>query len=110
MNTQYSCGCGSGCRRGMAREGNRSCPPQSQAAPGSCMTPCPQPAPAPCAAPRPQTVSAPCAASLPPVAMAYVPMQVWRNLYSACDALAQGTLFSELNLPFLGREGLRSVC
>ena len=34
MNTQYSCGCGSGCRRGMAREGNRSCPPQSQAAPG----------------------------------------------------------------------------
>ena len=45
-----------------------------------------------------------------PLAMAYVPMQVWRNLYSARDALAQGTLFSELNLPFLGREGLRSVC
>ena len=45
-----------------------------------------------------------------PLVMAYVPMQVWRNLYSARDALAQGTLFSELNLPFLGREGLRSVC
>ena len=45
-----------------------------------------------------------------PLAMAYVPMQVWRNLYSARDALVQGTLFSELNLPFLGREGLRSVC
>lgn len=25
-----------------------------------------------------------------PLAMAYVPMQVWRNLYSARDALAQG--------------------
>ena len=45
-----------------------------------------------------------------PLAMAYVPMQVWRNLYSARDALVQGTLISELNLPFLGREGLRSVC
>lgn len=45
-----------------------------------------------------------------PLAMVYVPMQVWRNLDSARDALAQGTLFSELNLPFLGREGLRSVC
>ena len=105
MNTQYSCGCGSGCRRGMAREGNRSCPPQSQAVPGSCMTPCPQPAPAPCAAPRPQTVSAPCAASLPPVAMAYVPMQIWKEPKAPCQGLQAGTIFSDLHKPFCGKGG-----
>ena len=40
-----------------------------------------------------------------PLAMAYVPMQVWRNLYSARDALAQGTLFSELNDMDIDPEG-----
>lgn len=85
MNTQYSCGCGSGCRRGMAREGNRSCPPQSQAAPGPCMTPC--------------------AASLPPVAMAYVPMQIWKEPKAPCQGLQAGTIFSDLHKPFCGKGG-----
>ncbi len=37
-----------------------------------------------------------------PLAMAYVPMQEWRRLYTPADALKYGTLFEELNLPFLG--------
>ena len=45
-----------------------------------------------------------------PLAMAYVPMQIWRNLYSAEAALDRGTLFSELDLPFLGKEAGTRVC
>lgn len=37
-----------------------------------------------------------------PLAMAYVPMQKWRNVYDADVALERGTLFSELDLPFIG--------
>ncbi|OUQ64398.1 hypothetical protein B5E53_14145 [Eubacterium sp. An11] len=38
-----------------------------------------------------------------PLAMAYVPWQSWGNLYKAEDALMEGTIFEELNLPFTGR-------
>lgn len=37
-----------------------------------------------------------------PLAMAYVPMQKWGNLYEADVALKRGTLFQELDLPFMG--------
>ncbi len=35
-----------------------------------------------------------------PLAMAYVPRQKWRNAYSPDEALARGTMFAELDLPF----------
>ncbi|MBS5737919.1 MAG: spore coat associated protein CotJA [Clostridiales bacterium] len=34
--------------------------------------------------------------------MAYVPVQQFRQLYDTSEALQNGTLFKELNLPFLG--------
>ncbi len=37
-----------------------------------------------------------------PLAMAYVPMQAFRCLHSPEQALESGTLFKELDLPFLG--------
>ena len=42
-----------------------------------------------------------------PVAMAYVPWQYWENVYEADKALQQGTLFPELDKPFLGCRGGR---
>lgn len=36
------------------------------------------------------------------IAMAYVPWQVWGNLYDTCDALGEGTIFKDLNLRFCG--------
>lgn len=39
-----------------------------------------------------------------PLAMAYTPMQKWRKLYSAEVALSRGTLFEELDKPFMGRK------
>ena len=41
-----------------------------------------------------------------PLAMAYVPWQDWNQVYEPCKGLEEGTIFPELNLPFLGR----SVC
>ena len=35
-----------------------------------------------------------------PLAMAYVPFQQWREVYSEDDALRKGTLFPQLDLPF----------
>lgn len=40
-----------------------------------------------------------------PIAMAYVPWQQWRDLYEPCKALERGTLFMELDKPFLGKGG-----
>ena len=40
-----------------------------------------------------------------PLAMAYVPWQQWRDLYEPCKALERGTLFMELDKPFLGKGG-----
>ena len=35
-----------------------------------------------------------------PIAMAYVPMQKWRDVVDGCKGLAQGTIFTELALNF----------
>ncbi len=40
------------------------------------------------------------------LAMAYVPMQNWQELYEPDVALERGTIFAQLDLPFLGKEGL----
>ena len=39
-----------------------------------------------------------------PLAMAYVPWQYWETPLEPCEALEVGTIFSELNKPFLGRK------
>lgn len=40
-----------------------------------------------------------------PLAMAYVPWQNWRNIYEICKGFQRGTIFAELDKPFLGRGG-----
>ena len=42
-----------------------------------------------------------------PLAMAYVPWQCWRDICAAEKALHIGTIFQELNLPFVGKGGSR---
>ncbi len=42
-----------------------------------------------------------------PLAMAYIPMQKFENLYGLDEALCAGTLFKELDKPFLGRKAER---
>ena len=37
-----------------------------------------------------------------PVAMAYVPMQPWKETYDPARGLQVGTIFPSLDLPFLG--------
>ena len=41
------------------------------------------------------------------LAMAYVPVQEWDDIYSEDLALSNGTLFPDLNKPFLGRKQVR---
>lgn len=41
-----------------------------------------------------------------PIAMAYVPMQQWEEIYNPTEGLSFGTIFPSLNLPFMGG-GLR---
>ena len=43
------------------------------------------------------------------LAMAYVPCQEWRKIYSPEVAIKRGTLFSELDKPFLGEEAISNV-
>ena len=40
-----------------------------------------------------------------PAAMAYVPWQSFRDIYGPEDAFQAGTIFAELDLPFLGGGG-----
>lgn len=40
-----------------------------------------------------------------PLAMAYVPYQKWENTYPENTALAAGTIFPSLCLPFTGNRG-----
>lgn len=40
-----------------------------------------------------------------PLAMAYVPMQQWKETYSEDVALSRGTIFPELDLPFTEGKG-----
>lgn len=42
------------------------------------------------------------------LAMAYVPMQHFKNVYELEEALSFGTIFPELNKPFMGWKGGRS--
>jgi len=42
-----------------------------------------------------------------PLAMAYVPMQKWKTVYTNDVALNRGTLFPELDLPFTGHGGMK---
>lgn len=37
-----------------------------------------------------------------PIGMAYVPMQVWRDIYEKDKGMMRGTIFSELDMPFKG--------
>lgn len=39
------------------------------------------------------------------IAMAYVPWQEWRNLYTCEQAIQRGTVFAELDKPFMGMGG-----
>ncbi len=41
------------------------------------------------------------------LAMAYVPWQEWNEAYDEETALQRGTLFPELDKPFLGRKQVR---
>lgn len=68
---------------------------------------------APCAqAPIGQRVSnADNTCEYPSLAMVYLPYQKWQDLYNPNDALANGTLFVELDKPFTaGKRGGRSKC
>lgn len=40
-----------------------------------------------------------------PIGMAYVPTQVWRDKYENGKALMRGTIFAELDKPFMGGGG-----
>lgn len=43
-----------------------------------------------------------------PLAMSYVPMQKWEDMYAHSVALERGTLFAKLDLPFIGKEAVQS--
>ncbi len=45
-----------------------------------------------------------------PLAMAYVPMQEWRNLYDLEPGFERGTLFKELDFPFFPTACPRRGC
>lgn len=40
-----------------------------------------------------------------PLAMAYIPWQKWKDIYETCKGFQRGTIFGELDKPFLGRGG-----
>lgn len=40
-----------------------------------------------------------------PLAMAYVPWQRWGDIYPVCEGFHTGTIFEELDKPFLGKGG-----
>lgn len=41
-----------------------------------------------------------------PLAMSYVPIQIWQRIYSPQDGLERGTIFEQLDLPFIGEEAV----
>ena len=43
-----------------------------------------------------------------PLAMAYVPMQKWADTYAPATAIDRGTIFLELDLPFIGEEAVKN--
>lgn len=40
------------------------------------------------------------------LAMAFVPSQRWQNIYETNVALARGTIFADLDKPFIGEEAV----
>ncbi|MDO4174864.1 MAG: spore coat associated protein CotJA [Eubacteriales bacterium] len=40
------------------------------------------------------------------LAMGFVPDQVWQNIYNNDVALARGTIFADLDKPFIGEEAV----
>lgn len=40
-----------------------------------------------------------------PLAMAYVPWQMWQEIYSTDKGFQRGTIFRELDMPFVGKGG-----
>ncbi|HIS76965.1 MAG TPA: spore coat associated protein CotJA [Candidatus Merdivicinus excrementipullorum] len=54
-----------------------------------------------------QNESCQCLDSLP-LAMAYVPMQKWKETYAPATAIDRGTIFPELDLPFIGEEAVKN--
>ena len=45
-----------------------------------------------------------------PLAMVYAPVQCFRELYDIDTALMQGTVFKELDLPFMGASVTKGGC
>ena len=45
-----------------------------------------------------------------PLASVYAPLQEFRNIYDRDTALHHGTIFTELNLPFLGESVYKGGC
>ena len=43
-----------------------------------------------------------------PLAMAYVPMQRWEKLYTPDVGFIRGTIFTQLDLPFIGEKEERT--
>ena len=48
-----------------------------------------------------------CRADEFPIAMAYVPWQKWKDIYEPSRALNVGSIFAELDKPFMGMRGVR---
>lgn len=40
------------------------------------------------------------------LAMGFVPDQTWQNIYNSDVALARGTIFADLDKPFIGEEAI----
>ena len=43
-----------------------------------------------------------------PLAMAYIPLQRWEDLYDTSTAFERGTIFRALDKPFLGKGPMRN--
>lgn len=59
---------------------------------------------APCSCKQPN--GSPCGLATVSLAMAYVPCQCFQKLYDADIALSRGTIFQELDKPFIGEEAV----
>ncbi len=44
-----------------------------------------------------------------PIAMAYVPYQMWEKPYDDAVALSRGTIFPSLDKPFIGEEAVKDA-
>ncbi len=76
-------------------------PSTSRGCPSAASQPCMSDVPHPC---RTES-SRPCTDF--PIAMAYVPWQHFSTTYELDKALSVGTIFPELDKPFLGKRGCR---